>query len=214
MKIAIIITILVLLILLGYATFNYCIMKNVKTPKYTVLKEFKHIEIRQYAPMLVAEVTVSGNRDEAASRGFRVLADFIFGNNHTRNLNAEKIKMTAPVLQQPVQKIAMTAPILQTKMQSNQWQIKFVMPQHYTLESLPCPNNKEVRIKQIPSKKILAIRFSGTAAIDNLNRHQAELEQFIVAHHIKTLGQFEYAFYNPPWILPTQRRNEILVEIE
>jgi effector-binding domain-containing protein len=214
MKIAIILTIILLLILLGYATFNYFIMKDVKTPTYTVLKTFKNIESRHYAPMLVAEVTVSGKREEAASRGFKILADFIFGNNHTNHSSAEKIKMTAPVLKQPAQKIAMTAPVLQTKKQSEQWQIKFVMPQHYTLDSLPRPNNESIHIVQIPSKKMLAIRFSGSASINNLDKHQAELEQFIVAHHLKTLGEFEYAFYNPPWTLPAQRRNEILVEIE
>lgn len=108
----------------------------------------------------------------------------------------------------------MTAPVLQTKRQSNQWDVKFVMPQHYTLESLPRPNNESIHIEKIPSKKMLVIRFSGTTSIKNLNRHQAKLEQFIVIHHIKTLGQFEYAFYNPPWTLPTQRRNEILIEME
>jgi hypothetical protein len=214
MKIAIILTTVLLLILLGYAAFNYFIMKDVKTPTYTVVKTFKNIEFRQYAPMLVAEVNASGNRNEAASRGFKILADFIFGNNHTNNSSAEKIKMTAPVLQQPTQKIAMTAPVLQTKKQNEQWQIKFIMPQHYTLDSLPRPNNESIHIVQIPSKKMLAIRFSGSDSIHNLDKHQAQLEQFIVAHQIKTLGEFEYAFYNPPWTLPAQRRNEILVEVE
>jgi hypothetical protein len=199
---------------LSYAIFNYSITKNVKTPKYTVVRKLRNIETRQYMPMLVAEVTVSGNRDEAARQGFKLLADFIFGDNHTQNSNAKKIKMMTPVLQQPERKITMTEPVLQTKTQIDQWKIKFVMPQHYSLESLPRPNNESICIKKIPSKKMLAIRFSGNTSMKNLNRHQLELEQFIGTHHLTTMGQFEYAFYNPPWTLPAQRRNEILVEIE
>ena len=81
------------------------IMSNVETPKYegTVLKD--NIELRTYAPMIIASVEIKGNRKDAIGEGFRVLADYIFGNN----VLDQSISMTAPVQQQSGKKIAMTA---------------------------------------------------------------------------------------------------------
>ena len=41
-------------------------------PKYTVLEKESPFEIRSYAPMIVAEVQVEGDLDEASSQGFRL----------------------------------------------------------------------------------------------------------------------------------------------
>ena len=90
-------------------------------------------EIRDYPALTVAEVTVPGTQNEAISRGFRVLAGYIFGANHTR----QTIAMTAPVAQAPVSEtIAMTAPVAQTQA-AGQWVVRFTMPHQYTLATLP-----------------------------------------------------------------------------
>ncbi|MBN8649776.1 MAG: heme-binding protein [Caulobacterales bacterium] len=78
-------------------------------PIYFVEHKLGAFEIRNYSPYLVAEVSVSGTRDAAINKGFRILASYIFGENH----NKSKIAMTAPVSQteNTRQKIAMTAPV-------------------------------------------------------------------------------------------------------
>jgi hypothetical protein len=68
------------------------------------------VEVRQYAPHIAAEVTVSGERDAAINAGFRVLAGYIFGGNEVR----AKVAMRTPVKQVPSEKIAMTTPVTQT----------------------------------------------------------------------------------------------------
>ncbi len=80
-------------------------------PDFTVELKDGDYEIRRYAPLLAAEVTVTGERSVAINQGFRVLADFIFGNNTAR----KKIDMTTPVTQQPSEKIAMTVPVTQQR---------------------------------------------------------------------------------------------------
>ena len=57
------------------------VMSNVEKPDYKVVQSEQNIEIRQYDPMIIAEVEVEGKREDAIREGFRLLADFIFGNS-------------------------------------------------------------------------------------------------------------------------------------
>ena len=107
------------------------IMSNVEQAKYDVVETHGTIEIRDYAPMIVAEVNVSGDRETAISDGFRKIADYIFGNN----ISSQKVAMTAPVIQQPSEKIAMTAPVTQQGGEGV-WLVRFVMPSSYTMQTL------------------------------------------------------------------------------
>jgi hypothetical protein len=49
--------------------------------EYEVEEHIDGIEIRRYAPHLMAETTVSGSMEDAGNSGFRVLARYIFGHN-------------------------------------------------------------------------------------------------------------------------------------
>jgi hypothetical protein len=76
-----------------------------------ILKEDK-FEIREYASKIIAQVEVFGDFDDASSKGFKILADYIFGNNKSKDGNS-RIEMTAPVEMEPLpQKINMTKPVL------------------------------------------------------------------------------------------------------
>lgn len=184
------------------------IMSNVERPKYIVAESHADIEIRHYAPMIVAETEVTGTREAAIREGFRIIADYIFGNN----IAAQKIEMTSPVTQQGSEPIAMTAPVMQQR-DEHYWRIRFVMPSSYTVGSLPMPRNPLVRIREMPGKRVAAIRFSGWANDDKLTAQAARLEQFIAERKLNAVSVPTYAFYNPPWTLPFLRRNEVLIEI-
>ena len=158
--------------------------------------------------MILAEVTLEGSRKESISAGFRLLADYIFGNN----LVEERIAMTAPVQQERSQQIAMTAPVQQQEV-DGAWKVHFVMPSQYSLETLPKPRDKRVSLIQIPTKRYIVITFSGTSSDANINEHEQRLKAFIQANKLLTVGSPKYAFYNPPWTLPFLRRNEILIEL-
>ena len=53
----------------------------IEEPKFEVILTDGTFEIRNYAPYIVAETWVQGDMDEASSKGFRLIADYIFGNN-------------------------------------------------------------------------------------------------------------------------------------
>lgn len=192
---------------LGFAAWGP-IVSNVEQAPYTVAEAHGDIEIRDYPPLIVAEAQVAGERKEAINKGFRLIADYIFGNNTAQ----QSVAMTAPVIQQPAEKIAMTAPVLQEGAGSS-WMVRFVMPASYTLESLPKPNNEAVTLHEIPAKRFVVVRFSGMASDDNLKEHQDSLRSFIEAKKLHAVGEVMYAFFNPPWTLPFLRRNEIMMEI-
>ena len=184
------------------------VMSDVEKPDYKVIQSEQNIEIRQYEPMIIAEVEVDGKREDAIGDGFRLLADYIFGNNTVQQV----ISMTAPVQQKENQKIAMTAPV-QQQSTGKSWRMSFVMPSKYSMDSLPVPNNNRVRLKEILTKKFVVIEFSGTNSNENVTEHENQLMNYIEANQIKIYGSPNYAFYNPPWSLPFLRRNEVMIEI-
>jgi SOUL heme-binding protein len=184
------------------------IVSNVEQAKYEVVESHNAIEIRDYAPMIVAEAEVSGERKEAINQGFRIIADYIFGNNAPK----QNVAMTAPVIQQPSEKIAMTAPVIQQG-DGNKWEVRFVMPASYTMDTLPKPNNDAVKLEKIMGKRFAVIRFSGMAGEESLKEYTDELNAFIRDKNLNALSQPSYAFFNPPWTLPFLRRNEVMIEI-
>lgn len=183
-------------------------------PKFTLLEKDQSFELRMYEPKILAEVVVSGNMREASSKGFKLIADFIFGNNIAISGKSEKISMTVPVMIEPhAEKISMTAPV-GVEETSVGWKVNFVMPSQYTLETLPKPNNSLVRIKSIPAKKFAVIHFSGLVDEEKMAKKVIDLEQWISGKQLKRLGNAELARYNPPWTLPFLRRNEVLIEVD
>ena len=187
---------------------------SIEEPKFTLLEKEQSFELRTYQPKLIAEVFVDGDMSEASSKGFKLIADFIFGNNTAQSGKSEKISMTAPVaIKTSAEKISMTAPVgLQ---QSNDgWRVYFVMPSQYSLQTLPKPNNPQVTIKAMPGQKFAVVRFSGLVGEEKMHMKLTELNQWIKRKNFKVLSNPELARYNPPWTLPFLRRNELMVEVE
>lgn len=202
----------VVIVVAAVFTYFYIRGSHIEIPAYQVVSQHGNIEQRRYAPMIIAEVTVRGDRREAANQGFRILANYIFG-NHTAVNADESIDMTAPVMQEKQSKIDMTAPVMTENDASGEWTIRFVMPKHFTMATLPKPNNKLIKIVSVPEKSYWVIRFSGTSGEGNLNRHLKTLQNFMKEHGYKSAGPYQYAFYNPPWTLPFMRRNEVMVPV-
>lgn len=196
------------LVILGAALWGP-LMSNVEQAKYKVVQTHDAIEVRDYAPKIVARTNVSGERKEAINEGFRVIADYIFGNN----ISSQKVAMTAPVMQQQQsEKISMTAPVMQAG-NDNQWQVAFVMPDEYTMKTLPKPNNDLVQLVELPTKRFAVIRFTGLAGEKSLQTHTNKLKSYIKSYNLSAISAPAYAFYNPPWTLPFMRHNEVMIEV-
>jgi hypothetical protein len=195
----------------------------IEEPTFKVVSKTGTFEVRQYAPMLVAETTVEGDMDEASNKGFRKIADYIFGNNQSaQSGNAAKIAMTAPVTLEPQsEKIAMTAPVtLSATGQeagmavSNKWRVHFVMPSQYTLSNIPQPKNPDVKLREIPGKLFAVNSYSGFNTQARVQSKTDELSAWVLSQKMKALSSPQLSRYDPPWTLPMFRRNEIMIEVE
>lgn len=202
-------TIIFILLIVTLIVFLGNVMSTAEQPRYRIVESEHHIEVRDYDPMIIAEVQITGERKEAITKGFRILADYIFGNNRSKT----KLGMTAPVISEPNEKIPMTAPVMQQK-EHDQWIVRFIMPSKYDLETLPTPNSSEINLIPIPARRYAVVRFSGLATESSIQDHISELEKYLAKHRLNPKGNPIMAFYNPPWTLPFLRRNEVMIEIE
>jgi len=207
-----------------WVAVGYFSVAGVATPEYTVVEKRDGYEVREYAPRLVAEVTVTGSRDEALNAGFRKLADFIFGNNTASVPGApegsapgasSKIAMTAPVLERSEKgaQIAMTAPVLEKAPGAGAHVVSFVMPAEYTLATLPKPRNAEIRIVEVPATRYAVLSFSGRAREPKTDEMKARLAQLTGRDGLVTQGEPLLAQYDPPWTPPFMRKNEVWLEV-
>jgi DNA gyrase inhibitor GyrI len=184
-------------------------------PAYTLVEAHGDIEIRDYPALILAEVEISGDRREATNRGFRPLAGYIFGGNSPR----EEIAMTAPVTSTRAagasggQEIAMTAPVTSEPAGEGTWRVAFIMPENWTMESLPAPDDARVELREVPARRVAVIRFNGLMGERRIEEKLGELQAFLSEHALSQVSAPTYAAYNPPWIPAPFRRNEIWIEI-
>ncbi len=181
-------------------------------PRYRVVEAREGFELRDYEPYVVAETEATGSRESAGNAGFRRLAAYIFG----RNRGDRRIAMTAPVAQREGTRIAMTAPVAQAAKPGDgegSWVIQFMMPSALDLASLPEPLDPAVRFRQIPGRRVAALRYSGTWSERRYLEKLGRLRAAMARAGLVAASEPVWARYDPPfkpWFL---RTNEILVEV-
>ena len=195
------------------------VVMAIEEPQYQVLLKESNFELRAYQPMLIAEVSVQGTMSQASGVGFRLIADYILGNNEDPSKRqSQKIAMTAPVTIEAdlSEKISMTAPVtIQSEStEANSWKLFFVMPKQYSLENIPKPKNHQIQLVQIPAQQLAVITFSGLVSQEKFDLKTAELLKWAAAKSYKVVGQPQLSRYNPPWTLPFLRRNEVWVKLD
>jgi len=181
----------------------------VEEPEFIIESKMDSFEIRKYPEILVAETQVNANFEESGNIAFRILADYIFGNNKMKT----KIEMTSPVTMQPKsEKIEMTAPVSQIK-NAGGYLIQFTMPKKFSVNTLPEPNDTRVNLRKILARRVAAYRYSGRWSEQ---RYQEKLKEFLSAlkkNNIQTVGEPVFSRFNPPFMPWFLRRNEIWLEL-
>ncbi|NQU31045.1 MAG: heme-binding protein [Anaerolineae bacterium] len=201
----------ILLVLAIWAFVSWFFVRNIESQSYTVIEEKNGYEVRKYDKHIVASAKVRGNQNAVTNEGFRIVADYIFGNN-TSN---ESIAMTTPVIDEKNEEIAMTTPVIDEINDEGEHVISFVMPSKYTLENLPKPNSEKVIITEVPEKIYAVLKFSWYPYEIRVNKKKEILKKYL-----KRDGMFFnddkdpiLSRFNPPFTMPLLLRNEVLIEV-
>jgi hypothetical protein len=113
----------------------------------------------------------------------------------------------------PGREIPMTAPVLKER-QEESCRIAFIMPPGSTLEELPLPRSPQVSLRVVPHHKVALISFFGYATDEVIEEKTAELLQALQRDGISATSAPQIALYDPPWIPPENRKNEVMVDID
>lgn len=177
----------------------------IEEPDYELVRKFDGVELRKYAPYVVAEVVLQSTADDAGNQAFPILAGYIFG----KNKGEKKFAMTAPVTQTaaPV-RMEMTAPVTQAAVAGGM-RVQFVLPKGVTLDTAPEPLDARVQLRLVPASQWAAIRYSGTWSQSNYEQHLALLRAALDTAGVATQGEPVLARYNAPFTPWFLRRNEI-----
>ena len=165
---------------------------SVEKAAYQVRLQDGDFELRRYDPMVVV---TSRDSDLAGGNGFNRLFNYISGNN------------------QDSRQISMTSPVIDT-LEGQQSTTSFVMPRQLSMKDVPRPNDPALSPREIQGRQVAAIRFSGTVSARALNEKIDELNEWLSKKKLRPVGAMELARYNPPYVPPFARRNEILVEVQ
>ncbi|MFD2183961.1 SOUL family heme-binding protein [Rhodoplanes azumiensis] len=218
------------------------VRSGTEEPRFEVLERIgEAVEIRRYGPRLAADVTVAADEMAARSVGFRRLARFIFGANRARDTIAmtapvtvapgaggsegqggaggsARIAMTAPVTVVPADTAAWSTAESASDARSGgdppRWTIRFFMPEKFTRETLPVPNDAGIAIVEVPAETVAVIRFAGSTAPEAVQHQARLLTRILKTSAWRAVGAPVAQFYDPPWTLPPLRRNEVAQRVE
>lgn len=194
MKVIIILVIIIIFAVFMIQGVTIKSSNDIEQYAYVVEREIGSVEIRQYEDAVFSSVNLTDSTyADGASKGFRILAGYIFGGND----KSESIAMTSPVVME----------------MGSQMKMSFMVPSALNVDSLPKPNDGRVFQEKVPGSKMAVIRFSGWASDDKIEEHKQQLIQVLKDNQISYQEPFLFMGYNPPYQL-VNRRNEVAVRVK
>ena len=168
--------------------------KDIEVYSYTLVKAYDDFEVREYEAGLFTSVKLPTNDfKEGSSKGFSVLAGYIFGGNDKE------------------QQIAMTSPVSMSLEDS--MTVMFMVPKELRKDELPLPNSKEIAFKEEPSRTVAAITFGGWSDSTKIESNKQKLISALDKEGVSYTDKFFFLGYNAPYEM-TNRRNEVIVELD
>ena len=222
---------------LGTGLYFWRVTEALERPRYTVVETLAHgVEIRRYDAYLIAETEVDGvGLREPARDGFRACAGYIFGKNKPRSPSWFSSLSGAPPRSMEPEKMAMTAPVRVsgevpahlksaqgdaiTIGTSKKTKVSFVIGNKYSLQTVPQPIDRNVKIRQVAAHTLAVRTFSGPPPKDErVQKERQTIEQALLQSGKRVPGAEEQVLvygYHDPFITPRfLRRNEVALVIE
>jgi len=207
MRRGILISIGAISLIAAIALANHSEARTQEVP-YQVKQSDRSFEVREYGPRIVAEVEATGSREKALSEAFNTLAGFLFGKNSPQS----HVELHKSVVS-PKEKLSMTVPVTTQSIGPSTIRMRFFMPTTYLMENLPVPDDKRIKVFELPSQRFAVLRFSGSARKDNFDRHWETLKKILDRKGLTPTGEPFEAYYNPPFTPIFLKRNEVCVPL-
>jgi SOUL heme-binding protein len=168
---------------------------DAKIAPYEITQADGIFELREYDKLIIVSTAKEEGLENTREPFFK-LFDYISG----KNKKSEKISMTAPV-------------IMGTNSQVGE-SMSFVLPSEYSLTNAPTPTDPALKISEIGNLSVAVITFDGFLSEENVSIHRALLMDWITKNNLIVVGEPMVAGYNPPYTLPSLRRNEVIMQVE
>ena len=159
----------------------------IEIPDYKVTVQDGKFEVREYPEMTVVR-TSSGDGD------FMRLFRYISGGNEGE------------------QKIAMTAPVLM-KNEGENAGMSFIVPREVAAAKVPVPKDAAVETDTVPAGPFAVYRYSGGRNEANEQEALGALQAWVDKKRLEVVGEPLFGYYDPPWIPPFLRRNEVMLRV-
>jgi hypothetical protein len=164
--------------------------------KYRVVERLEDLEIREYEPCVLMQVTVAGDFMKAGNVAFRPLVNYISGSN------------------QSSQKIAMTAPVIQESPSELEHIVSFVLPSGMQPQDVPVPSDARVKMVAEPSYFAAARKFGGGWDEERFRTQGELLLNAVKGAGLVPVRAIYWARFDPPWKPGFLKRNEAIIKIE
>lgn len=179
-------------------------------PKFYVILKDSHKQIRKYRPFILAQTLVLGDFETARDLGYKRLSRFLQGHNSFQ----EKMMMTTPVFQVRGDRMSMTSIPEASDQPKESWILSFIMPARFNMGSIPHPIEKSIKLIKVPSVIVASLRYNGPNTEAQMDIKTQELYSWLESHpKYKTISEPRFAQYDPPYVIPIFRRNEIQVTL-
>jgi hypothetical protein len=177
-------------------------------PDHVVVRRLGDVELRDYAGYTVAEVVVPGPADAAGNQAFGLLFGYISGRNQAQR----KLEITVPVTQAVAGPLDAAAAVTRPD-GDGRFVVQFVLPRGVDRDTAPPPSDPRVTLRDVPPRRVAAVRYSGVWSAPDHVQHLARLESALRDAGITWAGPPIYARYNSPFTPGFMRRNEIWLDV-
>lgn len=185
---------LILAVLIGVALAGCQLTRaGYDSAPYQVVRSDGKFELRDYPALTVVETPMANSNGSDGS--FMRLFRFISGANEGK------------------QKIAMTTPVFTSGGATN-LTMAFVLPTELKTADAPKPADFAVSVRELPAGRFAVLRFSGGQNAENEAETLALLRSWLEREHLASLSDPVYGYFDPPWIPPFLRRNEVMLRTD
>jgi len=176
----------------------FAALRGPEHPAYSLIVELPlDVEVRDYAPMRVAQITVPGAVSEQTKQtAIEPLAAYLAGANE----RGERIGPARPVLMSPTV--------------DGGSRVAVILPAGLEASTLPEPDDARIRIIEIPGRPVAALHFRGRWTAMRHAEHARIVQRELGRAGWRTLGEPIAVQHSPAWLPGPLRRNEVLLVLE